>query len=430
MPDGRASAPVAPVPRKIAALTLMAIAVGLLAGVSASLFVFVEHRIQHWLWHSVPTALGHEHAPAWLVIALLVAGALIVYLATKLPGRGGHSPLDGFGMDIGPRQVASVVMAALGSLAFGAVLGPEAPLMAVGTAVGALLFGRLGAPVGKVMMAAGAMAAIGAIFGNPLITAILLLEFAVGSGGALASMAVLLPALASLAASYVLQVGFAGWSGLGEVQLGLPGLAPYPAVEAIDVLASVPLAVIVAAIAIFARLLAERVDAQAKRSPLPTIVVAALIVALAAIAVAEATGGGVELVLFSGQSAMTEYLALSSIGPALVILLGKFVAYAASLGSGFRGGIVFPAVALGTILASITGLLIDGVSVPALTAAAIAAATAGSMRLPFMALTLAVMLTIPAGGATTVLAVIGTLAGMLTRLAAEQRLPSLVPHQH
>ncbi|MGB8020196.1 MAG: chloride channel protein [Candidatus Nanopelagicales bacterium] len=429
MPQGPAAVPVAPSPGKLTALTLMAVAVGLVAGMGASLFVKVEHMLQHWLWHSLPMRLGQEHAPNWLVIALLVAGALIVYLATKLPGHGGHSPLDGFGVDIGPREVTSVVIAALGSLAFGAVLGPEAPLMAVGTALGALAFGRMGGQVRQVMMVAGAMAAIGSIFGNPLISAILLLEFAM-AGGAIANMAVMLPALASLASSYVLQVGFADWSGIGEAQLGLPGLAAYPEVQTVDVAASVPVAVVVAVVAIAARLLAERVAAQAKRSPLPTLVGAAVIVAVSAVVVAEVTGGDLGLVLFSGQSAMPDYLALASIGPALVILIGKFIAYAASLGSGFRGGLVFPAVALGAILASITGLLLDGTSVPALAAASIAAATVGGTRLPFMALTLAVILTIPAGGATTVLAVIGTLVGMLTRLVAEQRLPSLVPHRH
>lgn len=430
MPAGPAAAPATPTPTKIAALTLMAVAVGLLAGFGSSLFVFVEHSLQHWLWHSVPVALGHEDAPAWLAIAVLVAGALITYAAVKLPGHGGHSPLDGFGMDIGPREIGSVVLAALGSLAFGAVLGPEAPLMAVGTALGALLFSRLGGQVRQVMMAAGAMAAISAIFGNPLITAILLLEFAAGSGGALASMAVLMPAAAAIAASYLLQVGIAGWSGLGEAQLGLPGLTPYPAVQIVDLVASVPLAIIVAVVAIIARLVAERLVTRARRAPLPTIVGAALVVGGAAIIVSGLTDGGLELVLFSGQSAMPEYLALSSVGTALVVLVGKFVAYTASLGSGFRGGVVFPAVALGTIIASTTALLVHGTSVPALAATAIAAATAGSMRLPFLAMTLSVALTVPAGGATTVLAVLGALTGMLTRLAAEQRMPSLAPHKH
>jgi H+/Cl- antiporter ClcA len=179
-----------------------------------------------------------------------------------------------------------------------------------------------------------------------------------------------------------------------------------------------------------ARLAAQRVAVAADRAPLVTLVGAGVVVALSAVAVDTITGGGLELVLFSGQSAMPDYLALTSIGTALVVLLGKFVAYSASLGSGFRGGPIFPAIALGAILATAATLLVDGTSTSALAAAAIGAATAACMRMPFTAVLLAVMLTYPAGGATTVLAIIGTLIGLVARLAGEQLAPELAPRAH
>ena len=42
----------------------------------------------------------------------------------------------------------------------------------------------------------------------------------------MATPLVLMPALAGMAASYVLQVGVDQWSGLGESQLAVPGPAP------------------------------------------------------------------------------------------------------------------------------------------------------------------------------------------------------------
>jgi H+/Cl- antiporter ClcA len=416
--------------RQISVLSLIALAVGLLAGAGATAFVAVEHHLQTLLWEDLPEAVGHEQAPAWLVVGLLITGALITFGATKLPGEGGHTPLAGFGIDIGPREIGSVVIAALGSLSFGAVLGPEAPLMAVGTALGALAFRSPTNPVRQVMMIVGAMAAIGAIFGNPLVTCVLMLEFAVLAGPTLATPLVLMPALVGMAASYVLQVGFADWSGLGEAQLGLPGLEPYAEVQFADLWVSVPLALVVAIVTMGARLAAQRVAVAADRAPLVTLVGAGVVVALSAVAVDTITGGGLELVLFSGQSAMPDYLALTSIGTALVVLLGKFVAYSASLGSGFRGGPIFPAIALGAILATAATLLVDGTSTSALAAAAIGAATAACMRMPFTAVLLAVMLTYPAGGATTVLAIIGTLIGLVARLAGEQLAPELAPRAH
>ena len=165
---------------------------------------------------------------------------------------------------------------------------------------------------------------------------------------------------------------------------------------------SVPLAILVAVVAMAARLGAQRVAELAARSRLATMMGAAVVVALAAIAVDAITGGGLELVLFSGQSAMPDYLALTSLGTAVVVLVGKFVGYTASLGSGFRGGPIFPAVAIGVIMATGATLLVGGTSTSALAAVGIAAGTAACMRMPFTALLLGVMLTYPAGGATTV----------------------------
>jgi H+/Cl- antiporter ClcA len=118
------------------------------------------------------------------------------------------------------------------------------------------------------------------------------------------------------------------------------------------------------------------------------------------------------------------------VGTALVVLVGKFVAYTASLGSGFRGGPIFPAVALGVIMATGTTLLVEGTSSSALAALGIAAGTAACMRMPFTALLLGVMLTYPAGGATTVLAIIGVIIGLATRLAGEKLAPVLAPAPH
>lgn len=117
---------------------------------------------------------------------------------------------------------------------------------------------------------------------------------------------------------------------------------------------------------------------------------------------------------------MSAYLALPTLGVAAVVLVGKFVAYVACLGSGFKGGSLFPAIALGTILASMGGLVLGQEAVPALAATAIAAAIAGGMRLPFTGALLGVLLTISAGPAITVPAILGAVVGMLTRLAADQ----------
>ncbi len=234
-------------------------------------------------------------------------------------------------------------------------------------------------------------------------------------------------ALAGMASGYTLQVGLGSWSGLGEAQLGLKGLPPYTEVQGIDLAATLPIAIIVAILAMAARLAAMRVAQLAHRQPLATILAAGAVAAVCAVVVDAITDQGLEVVLFSGQSAMTDYLALTSLGTAMVILVGKFVAYAVCLGGGFRGGPIFPAVAMGVIVSTAATTFVPGTSTSALAAPGIAAAVAAAMRLPFVALMLGVTMTYPAGGATTVLAVLGTIIGLSVRLAGERFAPSLRP---
>jgi H+/Cl- antiporter ClcA len=416
-----------PLARQILGLSAIAVAVGLLAGAGASAFLAVEHRLQGQLWHEIPRALGQQQAAPWLVLLLLVTGAVIVYLAEKLPGGGGKGPLQGLGLNVGPGQIISVVIAALGGLSCGAVLGPEAPLMAVGTALAGLAFRKPANPARQVMLFVGAMAAIGAIFGNPLITTVFMLDFVLLTGPRFASPVVLMPALAGLASSYTLQVGVAPWSGLGEIELSAPGLAPYRELHVIDATLAVPVAIVVSVVAMATRLGGERFALLAARTRLGGLVGAGVVIALCALLVDAITGGGLDLVLFSGQSAMAEYLAVGSVDTAVVILVGKFLAYAVSLGGGFRGGPIFPAVSLGALISATAALIAPGASTTALAATGISAAVAASMRMPFTALLVGVVLTYTAGGATTILAILGTIVGLSTRFAGERFAPKLTP---
>ena len=113
------------------------------------------------------------------------------------------------------------------------------------------------------------------------------------------------------------------------------------------------------------------------------------------------------------------------------MLVGKFVAYAASLGSGFRGGPIFPAIALGADLATGTTLIVDGTSISALAAIGIAAATAAMIRLPFMATLLGGDADLPGRrGHHRHWRSSARSWAWLTRMAAEERLRACARHQH
>ena len=402
----------------------MALVVGVLASLGAVAFITVEHEVQHVLWDVLPETFGWTDVASWWVLAVLLLGAVLTWGALRLPGRGGHTPLHELSFDIGPRQITSVVLAALASLSFGAVLGPEAPLLAISTAIATFALVRARAGEGEILLAAAAMAGMGFILGNPLVTALLLLETAVLRGGRGGRDAVnsLLPALAALGAGYLLQIGFAGWPGLADEQLSVPALPEYPGVRLVDLLIGLPLALAVALIAVAAIWLGETYQ-RARLAALPKLMIAGAAIAAVALAAQGITGEPVDAVLFSGQSYMAEATMIGSVGTLLVLVAAKAVAYGISIGSGFRGGLIFPGVYLGVLLGTAAAVWISPGSQAMYVATGIAAAVAASLRLPFSAVLLATLLCAGAGLAVTEGAIIGAIVGLLARAALDRLSP-------
>jgi len=395
--------------------------IGVLAGGGVVLFLAVEHQLQKLFWTTVPDQLGGT--PGWWVFTVLVAGAVGVWAALKLPGHGGHRPLDGLGFNIGPSAIGSVVVAALLSLSIGAVVGPEAPLMAVGSAIAGFVAMRAAPAVQQVLMLAGAAAAITMILGNPMVSAVLILEGAAlkGSPGGKKVMLGILPVLVAMGFGYLIQVGVGDWNGVGQSQLAVPGLPVYNAVQGIDLLLSFAVGIVTAAFAVFAVEAGTAYQNRVKH-PLTGLVLAAVIVAGAAVATRAITGQGVDVILFSGQVAVPTVLGITSVGTLLVIAFAKTLAYTVSLGAGFRGGMVFPAVYLGTVVGVGAALLVSGASSSPLVAAGIAAAVAAVLRLPFTGVLLALLLCAGAGLSVTTPAIIGAVLGVLFRVVADTRL--------
>jgi H+/Cl- antiporter ClcA len=398
-----------------------------------AVFIVVLHHLQTLLWEDLPDRLGLDGVPWWWVFGVLTLGAVLTALAVRLPGAGGHSPLDGFAFDIGPRQVLSVLAAALASLSFGAALGPEAPALAIGTALGVLAATGRGDPrpaaqqQRTILMLAGGAAAFGLVLGNPLAVALFLLEATLLSRRDTNPVA-FVPVAVSLGLGYLVQVGVADWPGIGETVLAIPGLDPYPDVQPMDLLLAVPLAVAVAALVAQALHNARRFRSWGNGRPvIVPLVLAALGIAAVAVTVEAISGEPVDVVLFSGQSALGSVLAATSVGTLLLIALAKAVAYALSLGGGFRGGQIFPAIYLGAVLASAAALLVPSSTVQGLLPAALAAGAAATLRAPFSAALLAVLLTASSGSAVTAPALLGSVAGMLTASALDRlrRVPAV-----
>jgi H+/Cl- antiporter ClcA len=127
------------------------------------------------------------------------------------------------------------------------------------------------------------------------------------------------------------------------------------------------------------------------------------------------TGAEVGTVLFSGQQAMAAVTGSTAVGTLLVIAVVKAAGYAVSLGVGFRGGAIFPAVFVGAAVGAAAAAVVPGTSVAPLVACGIAAGAAAAAGMPVTALVLALLLCLGAGPAVTVPAILGSLMGTLLK---------------
>ncbi|MEU2287683.1 chloride channel protein [Streptomyces sp. NPDC013178] len=370
-----------------------------LVGIPVSLigfwFLVAIHELAELVWTDWPRDLGLRQAPWWWSFPLLlVAGVIVGLVVTRLPGRGGHIPAGGLHPGGTTRDaLPGVVLAALAGLPLGAVLGPEAPLIALGGGLALLFASLVRAPrteAGTALLgAAGAAAAISALFGNPLVGAVLLMEV-VGVGGP-RLFAVMLPALLSSGVGAVVFTGFGRWTGLqtGSLHIGLPKAPRLDAGDVLWVLLMAPaIALLIHCVFAGGRLTAGFVASRTVRNTTLCALGAAACIALYTVA----TGRSPSEVALSGQATLGQLASdphAWSVGALVAVLVFKALAYTLCLGS-LRGGPVFPALFLGGAVGALLAPLPGFGLVPAM-AAGMAASAAAALRLPVSSVVLVVL---------------------------------------
>ncbi|MFE0451749.1 chloride channel protein [Streptomyces sp. NPDC058914] len=370
--------------------------IGVPVSLAAFWFLAGLHELEHVLWAVLPEHLGWDTPPWWWPLPLLTLGGLAVGLVVRyLPGAGGHVPAMGLHAPGMPSAaLPGVILAAAASLPLGATLGPEAPLIALGGGL-ALLFAQLAraptTPQSTALLgAAGAAAALSAIFGNPLVGAVILIEVA-GVGGP-RLFAVMLPALLSSGVGSLVFTGFGRWTGLSTGSLALTVGVPPPRLDAGDVLWSVLMAVGIGVAVHLLLSTGRRAAGFVAQRPVTHTALCALAAGVCAAVYTLTVDRSPADVASSGQAVLADLAAdphAWGVGALVAVLLCKGAAYALCLGS-LRGGPIFPSLflgaAVGVLLAPLPGL---GV-VPGL-AAGMAAAAAASLRLPVSSVLLIVL---------------------------------------
>ena len=385
--------------RSYVALLVLAAIIGVPISAAAYFFLALVSKLQMWIFTDLPKDIGFHSEPLWWPIPpLLLAGVLVALTIRHLPGKGGHSPADGFKVGGGPPapiELPGVLLAAFATLSLGVVLGPEAPLIALGGGLGVLAvrFVKRDAPArtSAVMAAAGSFAAVSTLLGSPLLGAFLLME-ASGLSGAMMEL-VLVPGLLAAGVGSLIFLGLDHLTGLGTFSLAIPGLPHVGSPTGAEFLWALAIGVMAALVGSSIRWLGLFLRPHVERRMLLATPVVGLAVAGLAIAFAAGTGKGSSEVLFSGQSALGPFISHSAsytVGALLLLLVCKGLAYGASL-SGFRGGPTFPAMFLGAVggvaLSHLPGLpLVYGVAM------GIGAMTVVMLRLPLTSVLLATLL--------------------------------------
>jgi len=395
-------------------LGLLLVAALLGAPVSAAAYGFLAlvSYLQREIFTHLPHGLGFHGEPLWWPLPVLAVGGLLAAAAIRyLPGRGGHSPADGFKPHgpPSPAELPGVVLAAVATLIFGAVLGPEAPLIALGggLAVLAVRLARRDTPAraSAVVASSGSFAAISALFGSPILGAFLLMEISVLGGPMLGVM--LVPGLLSAGVGYLIFIGLNAWTGLGTFSLALSGIPHFARPDVAEFGWAIVIGLAAPVVGTAIRRLALVLRPHAERRMLLAMPILGVIIAGLAIAYAEGTGKSSSDVLFSGQSALSPLVAHAagySVGALVLLLACKGLAYGVSLSS-FRGGPVFPSLFIGAAggiaLSHLPGLpLVPGVAM------GIGAMAAVMLRLPMTSVLLAALLVLPDAAAVTPLVIV------------------------
>jgi H+/Cl- antiporter ClcA len=415
-PTTSTETPASPSASRMMRMLGIALILGAVTAIIASLFLSAVEYGQEFLYHWLPESLGLEKAPWWWAGLLLLVASGIVLLARKLPGGTGSGPLTGFHFDTPASAAPSILLAAFASLICGVALGPEAPLIVLGTTIGALVSRNRPAEIRKAIMFIGGAAAIGAVFGNPFITGFMILEFAAFG---LVPATMLTPVFTALGSSYIVSLGFWGIKGFAVHPLSVPGLPTYEGIMPGDLLLAVGVSLVAGIVAILARRGGQLVDGLAQKRSALVLIGGAVVTTLVLFIGETVFGVNQNQILFSGNGGMPDLIAQTSIAAVIFILLGKGVAYAAALGSGFRGGPIFPATFLGVAVGVLASLLFPHVNVSALAAAGIAASAGAFLKLPATSALLGALLIAGAGAAIAPFAIFGAVIGFAVRILAD-----------
>lgn len=348
--DAPASSP-APTPRQLAALSVPALAIGIVTALILWLLEAAAGALEDAVWSALPDALGIDPDGWWIVVVLTTTGLLVGICLTLLPGHGGpdSATTELFEPPVKVRTLPGIAVVTLLALAGGVSLGPENPIIAINVSLTVALLARfiprIPVRLGMLMAASGT---IGALFDTPVAAALLLTGAlaAVRGGGSLWDK-LFLPLASAAAGATTMHL------------LGTPPMSfdvPPSAVDPVDVLVAVLVAcgaVAIGMLGLYAFPLVHRAF-HALRNPILIATLGGFVLGLLGL-----LGG--PITLFKGLDQIEQLLGDPdgySAGDLALIVAVKLVALVVAASAAFRGGRVFPATFIGVAIGMLAHALV------------------------------------------------------------------------
>ncbi len=332
---------------------VLASAVGLAAGVMSALLSHFSHLLQSMLYGFSPD-LRLSQLPQiqpWHLIALPFGGFVLGLVRLAFPRRT-RAPIDVveanalYGGRIPMRDTLIVSLQTFISNGFGASVGLEAAYAQVGGGIASKVgqWLELKRSAIRTLVGAGAGAAIGAAFGAPLAGSFYAFELVLGGYTAASLAPVAAASLMAVLAAQLMQAEpfvIASTAGQG---IAISGYVLYAVLGAICAIVGIAIIRIVAS-----------AEAVVRRLPIPEVwrpLVGGICLMPIAFLAPQA--------LSSGHGAMQLYLGQQALVVTLLTVFGlKLAASVLSLAFGFRGGLFFASLFLGSLLGASFALIVN-----------------------------------------------------------------------
>jgi chloride channel protein, CIC family len=327
-------------------LVALAVCIGISAGLLVSLVRFLSESL-HYLIFGVDGTLSGSQVSGIIVLVGPMAGGillgLIVFVLSKTRKKPMIDPIEANALHGGRLSLTDSIIVCVQNIisnGFGGSVGLEAGYSQIASGVASKIGIKLKLRRGdmRILVGCGAAGAIAAAFDAPLTGAFYAIELIVGSYTVITLAPVIVSALvANLAANQIAHRGL-------SIDVGITGV-----VTPIDYVPAIALGILCAGIGIVLMQAVSFIEETARRSSISQPFrpfIGGIIVGLLGLISPQ--------VLSSGHGALHLNLGgEQALGALVSLFLLKSIASAVSIGSGFRGGLFFASLFMGSLLGKI-----------------------------------------------------------------------------